>query len=47
MTSQLAYSERLGRRIRTADAASLGVPTDELVLDALAEFAAAAEAATR
>ena len=36
MTSQLTYSKRLGRRIRTGDAASLGVPTDELVLAALA-----------
>jgi hypothetical protein len=33
--SDLRHSERLGRRIRTGDAASLGVPTEELALAAL------------
>jgi hypothetical protein len=33
--SELRHSERLGRRIRTGDAASLGVPTQELALAAL------------
>src|SRR5438876_2275914 len=36
MGSHLRHSERLGRRIRTGDAASLGVPTEELALEALA-----------
>ena len=36
MESDLRHSERLGRRIRTGDAASLGVPTEELALAALA-----------
>ena len=36
MGSDLRYSERLGRRIRLGDAASLGAPTDELALAALA-----------
>ena len=36
MTSQLRHSERLGRTIRTGDPASLGVPTDELAVEALA-----------
>jgi hypothetical protein len=35
MGSHLRHSERLGRRIRTGDAASLGVPTEELALEAL------------
>jgi hypothetical protein len=34
--SDLRHSERLGRRIRTGDAESLGVPTEELALAALA-----------
>src|SRR5438132_14305554 len=36
MTSQLRHSERLGCTIRTGNAASLGVPTDELAVEALA-----------
>ena len=35
MGSELEHSERLGRRIRTGDAASLGVPSQELALAAL------------
>jgi hypothetical protein len=35
--SHLRHSERLGRRIRTGDAASLGVPTEELALAAFAD----------
>jgi hypothetical protein len=37
MGSYLRHSDRLGRRIRTGDAASLGVPTEELALAALAD----------
>jgi hypothetical protein len=36
MTAQLRHSDRLGRTIRTGDAASLGVPTDDLAVAALA-----------
>lgn len=34
--SQLRFSERLGREIRSGDGAALGVPTSRLALDALA-----------
>ncbi len=34
--SELAFSERLGRQVRSAPAAALGVPTTRLALDALA-----------
>jgi hypothetical protein len=37
MTSDLRHSERLGRRIRTGDARTLGVPTEDLALAALAD----------
>src|ERR1700704_6129139 len=37
MGSRLHHSERLDRRIRTGDAASLGVPTEELALAAFAD----------
>ena len=37
MSSELRHSERLGRRIRTGDAASLGVPTVDLALTAIAD----------
>ena len=35
--TDLRHSERLGRRIRTGDARSLGVPTEDLALAALAD----------
>ena len=37
MKSDLRYSELLGRKIRTGDAGSLGVPTEDLALAALAD----------
>jgi hypothetical protein len=36
VSSRLQHSEKLGRRIRTGDSAVLGIPTEELAVEALA-----------